>query len=163
MSSSKAVLSSAMASEAKSCALVRAPGRHTGGVRVAAVSAAANSPLVSQRSSSSLGAHFGSSFVGALNEPSRVLPQLFCEIVRHIAHLRSEAEFLSVSVWCLLLGVVRSRGILGLDTVAEQQQAPGLGLLLPRAALHHSSPARNKVQVRTPQVRPWRQRAHTFY
>jgi hypothetical protein len=37
-----------------------------------------------------------------------VLPQLFCEIVRHVAHLRSEAEFLSVSVWCLLLGVVRA-------------------------------------------------------
>jgi hypothetical protein len=84
-------------------ALVRVPGRHSGGVRVAAVSAAANAPLVSQRSSSSLGAHFGSSFVGALNEPSRVLPQLFCEIVRHIAHLRSEAEFFptQVAVWQL--------------------------------------------------------------
>ena len=84
-------------------ALVRAPGRHTGGVRVAAVSAAANAPAVSQRSSSSLGARCRSSFVGTLNEPSRVLPQLFCEIARHIAHLRSEAEFFptQVAVWQL--------------------------------------------------------------
>jgi hypothetical protein len=74
-------------------ALVRAPGRHTGGVRVAAVSAAANAPLVSQRYLPRAGAHFRSVFVGTLNEPSRVLPQLFCEIVRHIAPLRSEVEF----------------------------------------------------------------------
>jgi hypothetical protein len=66
--------------------------------------------------------------------------------------------------FCLFLVLApwrRSRGIPRLDTGAEQQQ-PGLGLLLPRAALHHSSPARNKVQVRTLQVRPWRQRALTF-
>ena len=84
-------------------ALVRAPGRHTSGVRVAAVSAAANAPLGSQRYLPRAGAHFRSVFVGTLNEPSRVLPQLFCEIVRHIAPLRSEVEFFptQVAVWQL--------------------------------------------------------------
>ena len=84
-------------------ALVRAPGRHTGGVRVAAVSAAANAPAVSQRHPLVAGAHFGSRFVRTLNEPSGVLPQLFCEVVRHLAHLRSEADFFptQVAVWQL--------------------------------------------------------------
>jgi hypothetical protein len=77
--------------------------RHTAGAFAAAETAATRTPPVSQRSSSSLGAHFRSSFVGTLNGPSRVLPQLFCEIVRHIAHLRSEAEFspTQVAVWQL--------------------------------------------------------------
>jgi hypothetical protein len=85
-------------------ALVRTgQGHGRGGVRVAAVSAAANAPAVSLRYPLVAGAHIGSSFVRTLNEPSRVLPQLYCEIVRHLAHPRSEADFFptQVAVWQL--------------------------------------------------------------
>jgi hypothetical protein len=138
----------------------RAGTRHAGGVRVAAVSAAANAPAVSERHLLVAGAHFRSSF--AVNT-HRAFESASPAFPRDCAPCRTSQIRSGIFVcFCLVLAPWRrSRGILGLDTGAEQQQ-PGLGLLLPRAAPHHSSPARNKVQVRTPQVRPWRQRAHTF-
>ena len=91
-------------------ARLRAPDWHRGGACVAVDPTAASPDFESTVPRTNRSSPFDRELrllCESLRDASREASHSF-ETVLRSAHLRSEAEFLSVSVWCLLLGVVRA-------------------------------------------------------